>query len=104
MLRRLQVIRLSTLDDLCFPVFCMWTEYTENVIAPEIVTPQQMEEQPKAEYHPELEAREMPTEVPNPVQRNSKEFLPPNSKNYCTLSMHISVNLMTEDNEVIIIS
>ncbi len=59
----------------------MWTEYTEDVMAPEIVTPQQMEEQ---------------TEVLNRVRCNSNELIPPNSKN--------SLNLMTEDNEIIIIS
>lgn len=53
------------------------TEHTEHVMLPQIETPQQMEEQLKAEYHPELEAREMLTEVQNPVRRNSKELQPP---------------------------
>ncbi len=65
----------------------MWTEYTEDV------TPQQMEVQPKAHNS----VSDAP-KVKNPVQRNSKELNPPYSKNYCTLLMHISVNLMTEDN------
>lgn len=68
----------------------MWTEHTEHVMLPQTENLQQMEEHLKAEHHPELEAPEMSTEVPNPVRRDNKELQPHiNSKDYL-ISAHFS--------------